>query len=131
MKTGLAYTRLLVKDWKASFLFYKDVMEFDVAVKDEEDGYAEFKAGDMRLSIFRRQEMAQLIHNADKPPHAECQDTVALIFTVHDVEEEYQQLRHKGVKFIAPPMNNPYFGIKTAYLRDPDGTLIGLYQLLV
>ncbi|MFQ4144225.1 VOC family protein [Chlorogloeopsis sp. ULAP02] len=131
MKTGLAYTRLLVKDWKASFLFYKDVMGFDVAVEDEEDGYAEFKAGDMKLSIFRRQEMAQLIHNADKPPHAECQDNVALIFTVHNVEEEYQQLRYKGVKFIAPPMNNPYFGIKTAYLRDPDGTLIGLYQLLV
>jgi hypothetical protein len=28
-------------------------------------------------------------------------------------------------------MNNPYFGIKTAYLRDPDGTLIGLYEFLV
>ncbi|MGH2415206.1 MAG: VOC family protein, partial [Microcystaceae cyanobacterium] len=86
MKVSKSYTRLLVKDWKACFLFYKDVIEFDVAVEDEETGYAEFQAGDMKLTLFRRQEMAQMIHNAEKPPHAECQDTVALIFTVHDLE---------------------------------------------
>ncbi|KOP26273.1 bleomycin resistance protein [Hapalosiphon sp. MRB220] len=130
MKVGAAYTRLLVNDWKACFVFYKDLLGFEVVVENETDGYAEFKAGDMRLSLFRRLEMAQLIHNADKPPHAECQDTVALIFTVHDLEEEYEQLRHKGVEFAAPPMNNPYYGIKTAYLRDPDRTLIGLYEFL-
>ncbi len=131
MKVHSAYTRLLVSDFKACFLFYKDVMEFEVTVDDEEDGYAEFKVGDMKLSLFRRQEMADLIHNARKPADAECQDKVALIFTVYDVEEEYQKLTHKGVKFTTAPMNNPYFGIKTAYLRDPDGALIGLYQFLV
>ncbi|MCP6758151.1 MAG: VOC family protein [Fischerella sp. CENA71] len=130
MKVGAGYTRLLVNDWKACFLFYKDLLEFEVVVGNETDEYAEFKAGDMRLSLSRRQEIAQLIHNADKPPFAECQDTVVLIFTVHDLEEEYQQLRHKGVQFTAPPMNNPYYGIKTAYLRDPDRTLIGLYEFL-
>ncbi|MEC4881567.1 MAG: VOC family protein [Scytonema sp. PMC 1070.18] len=130
MKVGKSYTRLLVKDLKACFLFYKDVMEFEVTVEDEEAGYIEFNAGDMRLSLFRREEMAHMIHNAEKPPHAECQDTVALIFMVQDLEEEYQKLRHKGVQFTAAPMNNPYYSIKTAYLRDPDGTLIGLYQYL-
>lgn len=131
MKVDLAYTRLLVNDWKACFKFYKDVLEFDVTVEDEEGGYAEFKAGDMRLSLSQRLEMAQLIHNSDKPPLGECQDTVALIFTVHDLEEEYQRLRHKGVEFTAAPMINPYYGIKTAYLRDPDRNLIGLYQPLM
>ncbi len=131
MKVRSAYTRLLVNEFKACFLFYKDVMEFDVTVENEQNGYAEFKAGDMRLSLFRRQEMAEIIRNAHKPSHAECQDNVALIFTVPDLDEVYQQLQHKGVKFTAEPMNNPYYGIKTAYLRDPDGTLIGLYQFLV
>jgi predicted enzyme related to lactoylglutathione lyase len=131
MKVGRAYTRLLVNDWKACLLFYKDILEFDIVTEDEEGGYAEFKAGDMRLSIFRRQEMAQLIHTTDKPSEAECQDTVALIFTVNNLEEEYQRLKHKGVQFVASPINNPSYGIKTAYLRDPDGTLIGLYQFLV
>lgn len=127
---GSAYTRLLVKDLKACFDFYKDVMEFDVTVEDEQSGYAEFKAGDMRLSLFRRQEMAQMIGNADKPENAECQDKVALVFTVNDVDQAYHKLRHKGVNFTTEPMSNPYYGIKTAYLRDPDGNLIGLYQSL-
>ncbi|MBW4628575.1 MAG: VOC family protein [Brasilonema octagenarum HA4186-MV1] len=131
MKVSKSYTRLLVKDWKACFLFYKDVIEFDIAVKDEEAGYAEFKAGEMRLAVSKRQEMAQMIHNAEKPAHAECQDTVVLVFTVHNLEEEYQRLTHKGVQFSVTPMNNPYYGMKTAYLRDPDGTLIGLYEYLV
>ncbi|MBD2776363.1 VOC family protein [Iningainema tapete] len=130
MKVGTAYTRLLVSDLDACFLFYKDVLEFEVKIDEREVGYAEFKVGEMKLSLFRREEMAQMIHN-HKPPQAECQDTVALIFTVNDVEEEYAKLTHKGVSFTAAPMNNPYYGIKTAYLRDPDGTLIGLYQQLV
>ncbi len=131
MKVGSAYTRLLVSDLKTSFDFYRDVMGFEVKNENLEDGYAEFKVGDMKLSLFRRQEMAQMIANTAKPPHAECQDNVALIFTVHDVEQEYEKLIHQGVKFTASPMNNPYYGIKTAYLRDPDGTLIGLFELLV
>ena len=126
-----AYTRILVNDFTSCFLFYKDVMEFDVTVDDQEAGYAEFKVADMRLSLFRRQEMAQIVGSANKPPHAECQDNMALIFTVPDLEEVYQKIRHKGIKFAVEPMNNPYYGLKTAYLRDPDGTLVGLFQPLL
>lgn len=131
MKVSSAYTRLLVNDFRACFLFYKDVMEFVVTVEDDPSGYAEFKVGDMKLSLFRRQEMAQIIRNADKPSHAECQDDVALIFVVPNLDEACHQIRHKGIEFTVEPMSNPYYGIKTAYLRDPDGTLIGLYQPLV
>ena len=131
MKVSSAYTRLLVNDFKACFLFYKDVMEFDVTVDDDQSGYAEFKVGDMKLSLFRRQEMAQIIRNADKPSHAECQDDVSLIFVVPNLDEVCHRIRHKGIEFTVEPMNNPYYGIKTAYLRDPDGTLIGLFQPLV
>ena len=131
MKVGTGYTRLLVNDFKACFGFYKDVMEFEVTADNEEDGYAEFNAGDMRLSLFRRQEMAEIIGNAHKPSTAESQDNVALIFIVTDLEEAHQQIIHKGVKFTTEPWNNPYYGIKTAYLRDPDGTLIGLFQFLM
>lgn len=130
MKVNSAYTRLLVFDLKACFLFYKNVMEFQVNVEDEKSGYAEFQVGGMKLSLFRRQEMAEIIRNTDKPSEAECQDKVALIFTVHDVEQEYQRLLHKDINFITEPMNNPDYSIKTVYLRDPDENLIGLYQFL-
>jgi predicted enzyme related to lactoylglutathione lyase len=130
MKVKSAYTRLLVTDIEACFLFYRDVMQFKVTVEDFQSGYAEFEAGDMKLALFRRKEMAEMIGNDQKPSSAECQDKVVLIFTVPNLDEAYHELRHKGIEFTTDPMTNPYYGMKTAYLRDPDGTLIGLYQFL-
>lgn len=126
-----AITRLLVSDLEACFLFYRDVMEFKVNIEALEDGYAEFAAAEMTFALFRRQEMAQFVGTANKPSQADCQDRMALIFTVADLDKTHHQLRSKGVNFSAEPMSNPYYGIKTAYLRDPDGTLIGLFQRLV
>jgi predicted enzyme related to lactoylglutathione lyase len=131
MKVLKSYTRLLVSDLEACFIFYRDMMEFQVTTDALHDGYADFAAGDMNLALFRRQEMAEITGNAHKPFDAECQDRVVLIFSVPNLEEVYQKLKHKGVKFSNEPMNNPYYGIKTAYLRDPDGNLIGLYQQIV
>ena len=126
-----AITRLLVSDLEACFLFYRDVMEFKVNVEAIEDGYAEFEAAEMKFALFRRQEMAEFVGTSDKPLQADCQDRMGLIFTVRDLDKTYHELRSKGVNFSTEPMGNPYYGIKTAYLRDPDGTLIGLFQFLV
>lgn len=131
MKVRSSYTRLLVSDIEACFFFYRDVMEFDVTVEDLNEGYAEFAVADMKLALFRRQEMAEMIGNANKLTNVESQDKVVLTFIVLDLEEAYQQLKHKGIKFTIEPLNNPYYGIKTAYFRDPDGTLIGLFQTMV
>lgn len=131
MKVEAAYTRLLVTDMEACFFFYENIMEFEVNIDAREDGYAEFEAGDLTLSLFRREEMAQIIQSTDKPKQAECQDKVALVFSVRNVDAEYEKLIKKGVKFVTVPTVNASYGLKTAYLRDPDGTLIGLYQLIV
>ncbi len=48
-----------------------------------------------------------------------------------DLEEVYQQLRHREIQFTTQPLSNPSYGIKTAYLRDPDGNLIGLFQQML
>ena len=131
MEVQKSYTRLLVSDLEACFLFYRDLMEFKVTLEDLNEGYAEFAVADMKLSLFRRQEMAEMIGNAQKPHNVEGQDRVVLIFTVPDLDKAYQQLRHRGIKFTTEPLNNPYYGLKTAYFRDPDGTLIGLFQTML
>ncbi len=131
MKVSSSYTRLLVSDLEACWQFYKDAMEFEVTIEDLNSGYIEFAPPNMRLALFRRQEMAEMIGTADKPFDAECQDRVVLNFIVSDLDEAYHQLRHKGIQFTTEPLSNPYYGIKTAYLRDPDGTLIGLFQPLM
>ena len=131
MKVLTSYTRLLVSDLEACFIFYRDVMKFEVAMENLNDGYAEFLAGDLKLALFRRQEMAEMIGNDHKPFHAECQDRVLLIFAVRDLEEVYQELKHQSVEFTTQPLSNPAYGIKTVYLRDPDGNLIGLFQQML
>lgn len=131
MEVKISYTRLLVADLQACFEFYRDVMEFKVIMEALEDGYAEFTTPDMRLSLFRRQEMAQIIGNDRQPLTVECQDRVALIFTIPNLDAVYQHLKTKGVQFVTEPLNNPYYSLKTVYLRDPDGTLIGLFQPVV
>lgn len=105
-------------------------MEFKVTVEDLINGYAEFEASTMKLALFRRQEMAAIIGNTHKPFDVESQDRVTLMFTVPDLEEAYQHLSHKGIKFTTHPLSNTSYSIKTAYFRDPDGTLIGLFQFL-
>jgi catechol 2,3-dioxygenase-like lactoylglutathione lyase family enzyme len=131
MQVRNSYTRLLVTDVKACFAFYRDIMEFKVIVDASQEGYAEFAAGDMKLAISQRQEIAEMIGGDRLPLHAECQDRVVLVFVVPDVEIVCHELKHKGVKFIREPMGNPSYDLKTAYLRDPDGNLIGIYQQMV
>jgi len=131
MQVRTSYTRLLVTDLKACFAFYRDIMEFKLLVDATHEGYAEFAAGDMKLAISQRQEMAEIIGSDRLPLHAECQDRVVLVFVVPDVETVCHALKHKGIKFTREPMGNPSYDLKTAYLRDPDGNLIGIYQPMV
>jgi catechol 2,3-dioxygenase-like lactoylglutathione lyase family enzyme len=112
----------LIKDYQACFLFYRDIMGFEVTWDD--GNYAGFQDGDLRLAIFKRHMMAETIGYTDKPTDADCQDKIALIFEVADVDEYHRQLREKGVQFVKGPLGYPSWGIRAAYFRDPDGNLI-------
>ncbi|MBW4648566.1 MAG: VOC family protein [Kastovskya adunca ATA6-11-RM4] len=125
-----ANTRLFVSDVEACFQFYRDVMELPVMLEALKNGYAEFQFGETTLELYNREEMAHMIGTAHQPSSAECQDNVGLVVIVSDLDKAHQELTHKGVKFTMAPWNNPSYGLKTAYLRDPDGTLIGLFQLI-
>lgn len=97
---------------------------------DVRDGYAEFQVANMRLALFRREEMAEIIHTSEKPPEVESQDRVVLVFTVPDLDEVCDKLKHNGIVFASQPMKNANFNLKIAYIRDPGGNLIGLFQSL-
>ncbi|MFQ5891377.1 MAG: VOC family protein [Candidatus Methanofastidiosia archaeon] len=128
MTFKFTHIRLLVSDLKACFLFYRDVLGFDVLWGDEKSNYASFKTGHTALALFKQQLMAEAAGSADKPSYANCQDRIALIFAVDDVDEVYQQLKDRGVTFITEPLDHPDWGIRTAHFRDPDGNLIEIYS---
>jgi lactoylglutathione lyase len=107
MNIQSTHPRLLVADFNACFLFYRDVLELPVTWGEENGGYASYRVGNAELALFQRQLMAEAVGTAAKPAQAECQDRVALIFHVDDVDEVYRRLRGKGVTFINAPMDRP------------------------
>ncbi len=127
MSINLTHTRLLVRNFKDCFRFYNRILGLPLGGGDEGGPYAEFTTGTHFLAIFDRQRMAEAINNAHKPIDVDCQDRIALIFEVKDVDAIYKHLKNQGLKFVTKPTDRPAWGLRTTHLRDPDGNLIELY----
>ena len=130
MTLKFTHTRLLVSDVQACLHFYRDVLGFEVLWADEEGNYVSFKTGDVVLALNRQDSMAAAVGTANMPTSAECQDKVALIMAVKDMDVVYRQLGERGVTFITGPLDRPNWGIRTAHFRDPDGNLIEINSAL-
>lgn len=132
MKVQSAHTRLYVSDIATCAEFYRDILKFKPITVQIEKGYAEFEITEnMRLSLFSQQEMAEILRTSGKPAITDCQDTFGLILAVHDMDSIYHELRHANVAFAEPPTQNAEFALKVAYLRDPAGNLIGLFEAMM
>ncbi len=124
VRLRLANVRMLVADYRACFRFYRDVLGLEVAWGDEEGQYAEFKAGDGIIALYKRGLMAEAVGAAGKPADADTQDRAALIFEVEDVDAACEQLAAGGVALVTEPQDRPDWGVRTAHFRDPDGNLV-------
>lgn len=123
------HTRLLVKNFGACYLFYRDALQLKPKWGDENDRYASFtQAGkdDIVLALFDRQEMAKVVGTGNWPPEARAQDRNMLIFSVPNLDETVEQIKRQGIGFVAEPADFPDWGMRAAYLRDPDGNLVEL-----
>ena len=126
-----AHPRLLVGKFSECFLFYQDVVGLKVTWGDENDSYASFDNQERKeivLALFGRQAMAETVFADHLPKNAQAQDRVALIFHVDDVDGEADRIQARGIQLIAEPKDFPGWGIRSTYLRDPDGNLLELYS---
>lgn len=131
MSYQYAYTRLLVSRFKACFLFYRDVMGFQATYGTENDTYADFNTGAVSIALFDKLEMSRAVGTSHLPADARVQDKVCLIFAVEDVNAACLQLKKQSISLVAEPSDHPGWGIRSAYLRDPEGNLIEINQPLV
>ncbi len=131
MEVKSAHTRLFVTDIGACVEFYRDVLKFKPVTVQVEKGYAEFEIAGLRLSLFRQQEMSEILRTSNLPSGQNCQDKVGLILAVQDMDDIYHELRQANIKFAEPPTQNQEFSLKVAYLRDPAGNLIGLFESMM
>jgi len=119
---------LLVVDFDGCFRFYRDTMGLKPAFGKEGDSYATLVAdGGSRLSLFKGESMADVVGLVGLP-RPEHQDRFLLTFDVSDIEAVMEVLKVRGAHFITPLIARPDWGIRTIFLRDPDGNLVQLEE---
>jgi lactoylglutathione lyase len=130
MHYQFSYTRLLVNHFKECFVFYRDVLGFKPTFGTENDVYADFDTGAVTLALFNKKLMSDALGTSVLPDDVSVQDRVCLVFGVENVDAAWQALSQQGPQMLVGPADHPDWGMRSAYLRDPDGNLIELYQPL-
>lgn len=118
--------RLLVNDFQQSLTFYRDVLGFSEWHNDEQE-YAYFE--EKQLALFSRSKITDVIDEEETANEA-VYSKFLLQFEVDDVDETYRSLVNKGVTFINLPHDQAAWGSRVSHLRDPDGNVIELYQVI-
>jgi lactoylglutathione lyase len=111
--------RMLVDDFAGCFRFYGELLGLAATFGTDTDDYASFAAGDGTVALFRRSGQGDVV--GLRLPG----DSALLVLEVDDVDAEANRL---GEFLVASPVSQPAWGGRVAYLRDPDGNLIELFQ---
>jgi len=126
-----ARTRILVKDFKKSWHFYRDKLGLTPAKGHGSPPYGEFLTNDRPIvSLFDRTSMATAV--GLKPGTYSRGNTgrSTVIFEVKDVDAVAKRLRQRGVRLLRGPTDRPDWVLRTIHLQDPDGYLIEIYSRL-
>ena len=76
MNLTYQFTRLLVSNFKACFIFYRDILGFTPIYGTEDEVYADFDCGPVNISLFDKYLMNKAIGNEDLPVSSQEQDKV-------------------------------------------------------
>jgi len=123
-----SHFRFLVADFTATFRFYREIVGLPTTYPPDASGpYAEFElGGEKYLGLFDR---AQMLEAVGRPIEAEREpdDHALLCISVEDVDEEARRLQGLGIELVAAPADHEPWGMRTVYVRDPEGNLVEFY----
>ncbi|MBF6077942.1 VOC family protein [Nocardia beijingensis] len=126
------HPRLLVTRFTECFEFYAAVLPELIGATPANGTaagpYANWDVGDEGvLALFDRSAMAEVVGTTALPA-APAQDAVMFVCRVPDVDAGAKLCTDHGATVVAAPADRPHWGpgLRTAHLRDPEGTLIEL-----
>jgi catechol 2,3-dioxygenase-like lactoylglutathione lyase family enzyme len=128
--TGLQHMGLVVEDLEASRRFYGEILGMREVPRPSSFtfGGAWFRAGTDEIHLILKSDTTQL----DPPQSAGAGFASGLAthlaFEVADFEAELRRLADLGVTPDAGPLRRGD-GVVQAYLRDPDGYVVELFQM--
>jgi catechol 2,3-dioxygenase-like lactoylglutathione lyase family enzyme len=116
----LSQVRLLVDDFPGCFRFLRE-LGLECSFGTEGDDYASFSTEGGTIALFRRagQDAVVGLRAAG--------DSALVVLEVDDVDAEVERL---GEAVVRGPVDQPEWGGRVAYLRDPDGNLFELFQTI-
>ncbi len=123
----LTNIRLLTNQYRTMFQFYKEKLCLECVYGNENSNYADFKIGDIYLSLFSKEEMMKVLNYNGAAEVNSVQQVV--VVEVQDLNKCYESLINK-VKVVTEPTTREAWGIKCFHILDPDNNIIEFYTSL-
>ncbi len=118
MKLRLRVVRIFALDWASTVDFYEHVLELEPRYRDDVSGWAEFDTGEAGLAVER-------VLPDDAEAEALTRRFLGASLQVEDIHDTHARLSAKGVRFVAPPAQQPWGGW-LAHFEDPEGNVLTL-----
>jgi lactoylglutathione lyase len=113
------YTIIYVRDVAASLGFYERAFGLERRLLHESGQYGELETGSTALAFAAHELAAESVRDlATVDPSG-----FEICLVDEDVESAYKRAVDAGADAVSEPEEKPW-GQRTAYVRDPDGTLI-------
>jgi lactoylglutathione lyase len=142
MNLQYIYTRLHVENYLDCKLFYQDILGFKVSLADDAEEYAELDTGATKITLLNRwrslsereSRLKDYIDSTESITYDRHDAKIILTFAVPDLNDAIAQLKTKGVAIFSSPWqfsdDGLMGGVLSAGIRDPDGNIIELQQIL-
>jgi catechol 2,3-dioxygenase-like lactoylglutathione lyase family enzyme len=125
MAPEFTHVWLLVESMPRALTFYHETLGIEIA--SNLGVFVELNANEhVLLSLFERGAMGASEPNLAVDLVSGQRAVIAL--AVESVDDLCERLRAQGVELAAGESNHPEWGLRTAFLYDPDGNLLCFYS---